>query len=166
MIGPLEVTKPVLPHMRAKRAGTIANISSIGGQITFPLGTLYHGTNFAVEGLSDALHCELEPLGIRVRIVEPGMIRTDFGGRSFDFAMDEALPDYGPTAAAMGRLFGKLAANLSAPEVVAEVIWRTFNETGDRLRFRAGADAQVLFEDRKAQNDATFIGGIKAMIKG
>jgi short-subunit dehydrogenase len=131
-----------------------------------PLGTLYHGTKFAVEGLSEALHYELEPLGIRVRIVEPGMIRTDFGGRSFDFAMDETLPDYGPTAAAMGHLFGKLAANPSAPEVVAEVIWEAVNETGDRLRFRAGADAQVLLDDRKAKDDATFIGGIKAMMKG
>lgn len=80
VIGLLEVTKAVLPHMRENRAGTIINIASIGGQITFPLGTLYHGTKFAVEGLSEALHYELEPLGIRVRIVEPGMIRTDFGG--------------------------------------------------------------------------------------
>lgn len=74
MIGLLEVTKAVLPQMRARRAGTIVNISSIGGQVTFPLGTLYHGTKFAVEGQSEALHYELEPLGIRVRMVEPGMI--------------------------------------------------------------------------------------------
>lgn len=164
VIGLLEVTKAVLPHMRANHAGTIVNISSIGGQITFPLGTLYHGTKFAVEGLSEALHYELEPLGIRVRIVQPGMIRTDFGGRSFDFAMDETLAEYAPTAEAMGRLFGKLAANPSAPEVVAEVIWRSVNDTGDRLRFRAGTDAKALLDERKAQDDATFIGGIKAMM--
>ena len=165
MIGLLEVTKAVLPHMRANRAGTIVNISSIGGQITFPLGTLYHGTKFAVEGLSEALHYELEPLGIRVRIVEPGMIQTDFGGRSFDFAMDETLSDYAPTAEAMGRLFGKLASDPSAPEVVADVIWQAVNATGDRLRFRAGKDAQALLDDRKAQDDATFIGGIKDLMK-
>jgi hypothetical protein len=51
------------------------------------------------------------------------MIRTNFGGCSFDFAMDENLPDYTPMAEAMGRLFGKLAANPSAPETVAQVIW-------------------------------------------
>lgn len=164
VIGLLEVTKAVLPHMRANRSGTIVNISSIGGQITFPLGTLYHGTKFAVEGLSEALHYELEPLGIRVRIVEPGMIRTDFGGRSFDFAMDETLSDYAPTAEAMGRLFGKLASDPSAPEVVAEVIWQAVNETGGSLRFRAGADAEALLDDRKAKDDATFIGGIKEMM--
>ena len=54
----MEVTKAILPHMRENRAGTIINISSIGGQITFPLGVLYHGTKFAVEGLSEALHYE------------------------------------------------------------------------------------------------------------
>ncbi|MDN2579376.1 SDR family oxidoreductase [Aquibium sp. ELW1220] len=164
VIGLLEVTKAVLPHMRANRSGTIVNISSIGGQISFPLGTLYHGTKFAVEGMSEALHYELEPLGIRVRIVEPGMIKTDFGGRSFDFAMDETLSDYAPTAAAMGRLFGKLAASPSSPNVVAEVIWQSANETGNRLRFRAGQDAHALLGDRKAKDDASFIGGIKDLM--
>ncbi len=59
VIGLLEVTKAVLPHMRENSAGTVINISSIGGQITFPLGTLYHGTKFAVEGLSEALHVKV-----------------------------------------------------------------------------------------------------------
>lgn len=165
VIGLLEVTKAVLPHMRANRAGTIVNISSIGGQVTFPLGTLYHGTKFAVEGLSEALHYELEPLGIRVRIVQPGMIRTDFGGRSFDFAMDESLPDYAPTAQAMGRLFGKLAANPSAPEVVADVIWQAATAPGDHLRFRAGPDAEALLDRRKLEDDTTFLDSIKAMMR-
>ncbi|WP_245222700.1 SDR family oxidoreductase [Ruegeria sp. HKCCSP351] len=115
VIGLMEVTKAVLPHMRANRTGTIINISSIGGQITLPLGTLYHGTKFAVEGLSEALHYELEPLGIYVRIVEPGMIKTNFGGSSFDFAMDEDLADYAPMAEAMGRVFRTLASNPSEP---------------------------------------------------
>lgn len=166
VIGLLETTKAVLPHMRTNRAGTIVNISSIGGQITFPLGTLYHGTKFAVEGLSEALHYELEALGIRVRIIEPGMIKTDFGGRSFDFAMDDNLSDYVPTAQAMGRLFGKLASDPSSPEVVADVIWQAVNEPGDRLRFRAGKDAEALLDERKAKSDAEFIRGLKELMGG
>lgn len=164
VIGLLEVTKAVLPHMRTRRSGTIVNISSIGGQVTFPLGTLYHGTKFAVEGLSEALHYELQPLGIRVRIIQPGMIKTDFGGRSFDFAMDDSLADYAPSAEAMGRLFGKLASNPSSPEVVADVIWQAATAPGDQLRFRAGPDATDLLDRRKAQDDATFIAGIKALM--
>ena len=165
VIGLLDVTKAILPHMRARRSGTIVNISSIGGQVTFPLGTLYHGTKFAVEGLSEALHYELEPLSIRVRIVEPGMIKTDFGGRSFDFALDQNLPDYAPMAEAMGRLFGKLAAKPSPPETVAEVIWAAANDTGDRLRFRAGSDADQLLDARKSEDDAKFISGIKNLMR-
>ncbi len=165
VIGLMEVTKAVLPHMRANRAGTIINISSIGGQITFPLGTLYHGTKFAVEGLSEALHYELEPLGIHVRIVEPGMIRTNFGGSSFDFATEDDLADYAPMAEAMGRVFGKLASNPSAPETVSEVIWDAANETGHRLRYRAGVDAVELLDRRKAQDDVTFIRGIKQLME-
>ncbi|MGX9356794.1 SDR family oxidoreductase [Roseobacteraceae bacterium S113] len=164
VIGLMEVTKAVLPHMRNKSSGTIINISSIGGQVTFPLGALYHGTKFAVEGLSEALHYELEPLGIRVRIIEPGMIRTNFGGSSFDFAMDEALTDYAPMAEAMGRVFGKLAAAPSAPEVVAEVIWNAAHSSTDQLRFRAGSDADMLLDKRKEQDDATFIAGIKSLM--
>ena len=92
------------------------------------------------------------------------MIKTDFGGRSFDFAMGEEITDYAPTAAAMGRLFGKLAATPSAPEVVADVIWQAVTATGDQLRFHAGPDATDLLDRRKAQDDATFIGGIKALM--
>lgn len=161
VIGLIEVTKAVLPHFRQNRSDTVINISSIGGQITFPLGALYHGTKFAVEGLSEALHYEVEPLAIRVRILQPGMIQTNFGGSSFDFAMDENLSGYTPMAEAMGRLFGRLASNPSAPETVAEVIWDAANDSSDRLRYRAGPDAEALLDARKQQDDAAFIGGIK-----
>jgi hypothetical protein len=92
------------------------------------------------------------------------MIRTNFGGRSFDLATDENLPDYANTAAAMGRLFGKLASKPSEPAIVAEVVWQAANESGDRLRFRAGADAEELLDRRKRQDDATFIGSIKDLM--
>ncbi len=72
VIGLLATIQAVLPHMRAAKAGVIVNVSSIGGKITFPMGTLYHGSKFAVEGLSEALHYELEPIGIKTKIVEPG----------------------------------------------------------------------------------------------
>src|SRR6056297_2280955 len=164
VIGLLEVTKAVLPPMRARRSATVVNISSIGGQVPFPLGTLYHGTNSAVERLSEALHYELQPLGIRVRIVQPGMIKTYFGGRSFDFAMEDSLADYAPSAEAMGRLFGKLASNPSSPEVVADAIWQAAHAPGNQLRFRAGPDAADLLDRRKQQDDASFIGDIKALM--
>ena len=162
VIGLLAVTKAVLPHMRAQKSGTIVNISSIGGQMTFPLGTLYHGTKFAVEGLSEALHYELEAVGIKVKIVEPGMINTDFGGRSFDFAVDDSMPEYLPVVAGMQTAMGTFGAQASEPELVAEVIRRAATDSTSQLRHRAGADAEALLSARKAQDDETFIGGIKA----
>lgn len=161
VIGLLATTKKVLPHMRAARSGTIVNISSIGGKMTFPLGTLYHGSKFAVEGLSEALHFELEPLGVRVKIVEPGMIKTDFGGRSFDFQNDDSLTDYQDLVA---KVFAGLAASgssASEPSVVAEVIWRAVTDGTDQLRYTAGDDAAALMANRKALDDDAFIGGLK-----
>ena len=162
VIGLLEVTKAVLPHFRGQRAGVVVNISSIGGKMAFPLGTLYHGTKFAVEGLSEALHYELEPLGVRVKIVEPGAIATDFGGRSFDFANDESLSEYQQTVGKLMSGFETALSKPSPPSVVAEVIWKAVTDGTATLRYAAGDDAVELIANRTAADDATFIGGIKS----
>ncbi|MEM8933799.1 MAG: SDR family oxidoreductase [Acidobacteriota bacterium] len=161
VIGLLAVTQAVLPHMRARRTGTIVNISSIGGQMTFPLGALYHGTKFAVEGLSESLHYELEPLGIRIKIVEPGMIATDFGGRSLDFVNDETVEDYQEIVRKLMGAWTGGDLQASEPSVVSEVIWNAATDGTDTLRYRAGADAVQLLDQRKALDDATFIRGLK-----
>ncbi len=167
VIGLLAVMKAVIPNMRERRSGTIVNVSSVGGQVAFPTGTLYHGTKFAVEGLSEALHYELEPLGIRVRIVEPGMVKTDFGGRSFDGSSGEAPAEYEPIIAGTARMFGSLGGNAAEPETVAGVIWDAANDSTDQLRYRAGNDgALALLDDRKTQDDATFMKGMKERMAG
>ena len=163
VIGLLEVTKAILPQMRAQGKGVIVNISSIGGRMTFPLGSLYHGTKFAVEGLSEALHYELEPLGIRIKIVEPGMIATDFSGRSFDFRQTPELTAYQSVVDKLFAVLGspQMAATASPPSVVSEAIWAAVTDGTSRLRYTAGADAAAYMSARSAQDDATFIGGIK-----
>jgi NAD(P)-dependent dehydrogenase (short-subunit alcohol dehydrogenase family) len=164
VIGLLEVTKAVLPSMRAQGKGVIVNISSIGGRMTFPLGSLYHGTKFAVEGLSEALHYELEPLGIRVKIVEPGMIATDFSGRSFDFRQTPDLTAYQPVVDKLFAVLGspELAATASPPSVVSETIWAAATDGTFSLRYTAGEDAAAYMAARSTQDDATFISGVKA----
>jgi NAD(P)-dependent dehydrogenase (short-subunit alcohol dehydrogenase family) len=166
VIGLLETTKAVLPHMRAQGSGTIVNVSSIGGQMTFPLGALYHGTKFAVEGISEALHFELEAAGIKVKIVQPGMIATDFGGRSFDFVNDEAMTEYQPVVQALFGAWGseEMATRASQPVLVAEVIFQAVTDGSATLRYRAGADAVELLDNRKALDDATFISGMKGQL--
>ena len=135
---------------------------SMGGRIAFPLGSLYHGTKFAVEGLSESLHYELRALGIRVKVIEPGMINTDFGGRSFDFNNDPALPEYQPIVRKLTDTFGSLMKGASAPERIAEVIHGAVTDESDRLRYEAGPDAEQALATRKAADDATFMAGVRS----
>lgn len=95
--GLIELTKEVLPGMREQRSGTIVNVSSIGGLMSFAATGYYHATKFAVEGISESLALEVEPLGIRVMIVEPGPFRTDWAGRSILESKVE-IADYKETA--------------------------------------------------------------------
>ncbi|MEL6863192.1 MAG: SDR family oxidoreductase, partial [Bacteroidota bacterium] len=82
--GLFDVTQKALPHFRKNKSGMFINVSSIGGRITFPFISLYHSTKFAVEGFSESLRWELAEIGVKVKIVEPGGVATDFGGRSMD----------------------------------------------------------------------------------
>lgn len=99
VFGLAAVTRAVLPGMRRRRHGHILNISSIGGFVGFPGISYYNATKFAVEGLSEALAKEVEPLGIKVVIVEPGAFRTDWAGRSLKQA-GHTIDDYATTAIA------------------------------------------------------------------
>jgi len=162
VIGLLDVTKTVLPHFRQNKKGIIINISSIGGKITFPLGALYHGTKFAVEGISESLNYEVEQFGGQVKIVEPGMIATDFAGRSFDFSNDESMHEYQNIVGALMNALPVMAQNASPASIVAEVIFEAATDGKNQLRYAAGEDAKVLIENRKLYDDSSFIGGIKS----
>ena len=152
-----------LSHFRENRSGIIVNISSVAGKIAMPLGTLYHGTKFAVEGLSEALHYELEPIGIKVKIVEPGLIATDFAGRSFDFANEESLQEYQPVVLKLIETLGGggMQAQASPASVVADVIWEAVTDGTSTLRYTAGEDAKQYIAGRKALSDEELFAGIK-----
>ena len=161
IVGVLDVTRAVLPHFRAKKEGVIVNISSIGGKTTFPLGSLYHGTKFAIEGISESLHFELEPIGIKVKIIEPGIIATDFGGRSFDFNNDENMTEYQGSVEKLMKFHNNFHEGASQPIVVTEQIYAAATDGTNTLRYEAGADAVELLANRKELNDEMFIAGIK-----
>jgi len=99
LFGLAAMTRAVLPGMRKRRQGFIVNFSSIGGLRSFPAIGWYNATKFAVEGLSEALWQEVEPLGIRVMLVEPSGFRTDWAGRSADESKVQ-IADYAETAGA------------------------------------------------------------------
>jgi short-subunit dehydrogenase len=162
VIGVLETTKAILPHFRANKDGVIINISSVGGKIAFPLGSLYHGSKFAIEGLSEALSFEMEAIGVKIKIVEPGAIKTDFTSRSFDFSNDESLTDYQGVVGKMFAVMGPIEQSGSEPFVVAEVVYQAATDGTNQLRYIAGNDAKEFIANRKLADDETFLEGIKA----
>jgi NADP-dependent 3-hydroxy acid dehydrogenase YdfG len=164
VLGLMDVTRAILPHFRSNKDGIIINISSIGGKMTFPLGALYHGTKFAVEGISESLSYEVEGFGGKVKIIEPGAIATDFGGRSFDFNNDESLKEYQELVGLFYTAMGNMANAHSPVNVVSEVIYEAATDGTNQLRYTAGEDAKVLLENRKLYDDATFIAGIKSQL--
>lgn len=161
VIGLLETTKAILPHFRKNKSGVIVNISSIGGKMTFPYGALYHGSKFAVEGISESLSFELSQINCKVKIVEPGMINTDFGGRSLEFINDENLTEYQESINNLMQGLGAFSQNASEPEVVAGVIYEAVTDGSDRLRYTAGDDAEMIVENRKQLTDEAFIGNLR-----
>lgn len=143
VIGLLDVTRAVLPHFRENRKGLIINISSMGGKMTFPLGSLYHGTKFAVEGISESLRYEVEQFGGRVKIIEPGAIATDFAGRSFDFNNDEKLEAYQNIVTKIMSAFPEMIKKASPTNVVTKVIYEAATDGTSKLRYMAGKDAKL-----------------------
>lgn len=143
VIGLLDVTRAILPHFRENKKGIIMNVSSMGGKMTFPLGSLYHGTKFAVEGISESLRYEVEQFGGKVKIIEPGAIATDFAGRSFDFHNDEKLSAYQNIVSKIMTVFPTMIKNASSTNVVTKVIYEAATDGKSRLRYIAGKDAKL-----------------------
>ena len=164
VIGLLDMTRAIIPHFRKNKDGVLINVSSVGGKATFPLGSLYHGTKFAVEGITESLAFELEQIGAKAKIIEPGTIATDFAGRSFDFQNDESIPEYQHMISTMLAGIGDVTTDenrVSPPSAVAEVIFEAATDGTNKLRYTAGKDADVFLSVRRDSNDEAYIEAVK-----
>ena len=155
LFGLIEVTKAVLPGMREQKSGTIINISSVGGRVTFPFSSLYHATKFAVEGLTESMQYELNPLGINLKIVEPGGYKTEFSGRSMDLFGANNLDDYQTPFDKFITVLDHWPMSENIGEV-AEAIYEAATDGTEKLRYPVGHDAAQLIETRKQMDDAEF----------
>jgi NAD(P)-dependent dehydrogenase (short-subunit alcohol dehydrogenase family) len=144
VFGVMNVVREILPYFRQKRAGTIINITSMGGRITFPIYSVYHGTKWAVEGWAEALQFELRPFNIRVKNVEPGAIKTDFYERSMDLFQKEGLTDYDNYEQITYKNSQKAGEDAPGPEVVAKTIYRAATDGSSKLRYPASAQSSML----------------------
>ena len=148
LLGPLALTQAVIPHMRDRGGGRIINVSSIGGRLAFPIGGLYSASKFALESISDTLRMELEPFNIRVSVVEPGPVSTEFisvAGSEAKHAIPapEATP-YSAALKKLAQLEQKTSGSAWTSEQVADVIIKAIVAARPRPRYVAATGGDFL----------------------
>ncbi len=156
VFGLVRMCQLVLPGMRAQGAGKIVNLSSMGGRLTFPGGGFYHATKHAVEAISDALRFEVRGFGVHVIVIEPGLIRTQFGASAIKSLTpaagaehDQADP-YAAFNAAVGSATlqayeaGPIARLGGPPEAVAHKIEKAISTNRPRARYTVTPSAKVV----------------------
>lgn len=161
IFGLANITKEVLPHMRKQKSGKIINTSSIGGKIYTPLGAWYHATKHALEGWSDCLRLEVKQFGIDVVIIEPGIIKTEFGDVMYQPMIDrsknspyESLTE--SVAKATQGAYEKANGSKTNPKVIAQAVSKAISSSKPKTRYHAGHMASTLLKLRKWTSDKTF----------
>jgi NAD(P)-dependent dehydrogenase (short-subunit alcohol dehydrogenase family) len=164
LFGLIRVTQAVLPTMRKQRSGRILNLSSGAGIFGYPGGSAYVSTKFAVEGLSESIAYELEPFGIKVILIEPGFIRTNFANVMVvaKKAQDPASP-YSELMQKIMASASELAKNASDAELVANVILDAASNPNPRLRYLVGKDVESWAAGKKKMDELEFFKMIKGL---
>jgi len=160
VFGLVRMCQLVLPGMRRQRWGRIVNVSSMGGKLTFPGGGAYHATKYAVEALSDALRFEVAGFGVDVVVIEPGLIKTEFGHAAVG-AMGDLDRDGGPyadfnaavAAQTAGAYEGPLARLGAGPKAVARAIEKAITRKRPRTRYPVTPSARLALGQRKLLTD-------------
>jgi NAD(P)-dependent dehydrogenase (short-subunit alcohol dehydrogenase family) len=155
--GLIRVTQAVLPIMRKQKSGVIVNISSGAGRFGYPGHSAYISTKFAVEGISESMSYELEPFGIKVVIVEPGVIRTNIVN-TMVVARKSQDPNspYSQMMQKMANTFEELMKNSSSPDLVANVVLKAFEDKNPNLRYLAGNDVEQWLGAKRNMSDEEF----------
>ena len=156
--GIINAIKGVLPLMREKTSGTIINISSIGGRVAFPYFSIYMSTKHAVEGLTDSMQYELEPFGIKLKLVEPGVFKTAFGTNSAQ-ADTSHFEDYHEASQKFYDKYFKVEGSSlddGDPQQVADAVYEAATDNSERLRYVVGESARQVLEARHQMNDIDF----------
>jgi short-subunit dehydrogenase len=165
--GAVRVMKAVLPIMRKQRKGTIVNVSSIGGIIGVPLNSAYVGSKFALEGFSESMKYELEGFDIKVILIEPGAVKTNYldNAKQAQKAMNPDSPyaEFSKKMSAGVRERFKDASS-SSPYQVAEVILSAIKSEKPNTRYLVGNDAIAIKERRKSRSDSELEAWIKASL--
>jgi NADP-dependent 3-hydroxy acid dehydrogenase YdfG len=149
VFGVMNVVRAILPNFRDKKSGTIVNVSSIGGKMTLPLYSMYQSTKWAISGFSEALQFELRPLNIKVKIVEPGAVVTDFYDRSMTHTKKDGLADYEEYVQKIHAVNDKFVSKGNHPIKTAKVIFKAATSNNWKQYYPSGGDAKTFMALRK-----------------
>jgi NAD(P)-dependent dehydrogenase (short-subunit alcohol dehydrogenase family) len=156
VFGAVAMIQAVLPYMRKRRAGHILNITSMGGIITFPGLSYYHGSKFALEGISEALGKEVKDLGIHVTAIEPGGFRTDWAGRSMVRA-ERSIPDYDSVIEPIRKRRQQLSGwQVGDPGKAAQAMLKVALSDAPPAHLLLGSDAVRLVDEKIKSLQADF----------
>lgn len=144
IMGTVNMMKAILPYYRSRKEGIIINISSVAGISTFPFQSLYHTTKWAIEGLSEALQHELKKLNIRVKVVEPGMVKTNFYDSIKKLSLDGCPEEYRNSFTNWHSYLLKSFNTAYGPEVSAKTIYKAATDQSSRLRYASGPDTKMV----------------------
>jgi NAD(P)-dependent dehydrogenase (short-subunit alcohol dehydrogenase family) len=165
VFGLMRVTREAIGRMRAQGGGTIIQIASVGGRVTFPLYSIYHGTKWAVEGFSESLAYELRQFNIRMKIVEPGAIKTEFYGSSRHFVKPEGDNGYDALLDKAVKIAMDAGEKGADPQVVADVILKAANANNWRLRYAISYPANLLLPLRRLLPESWFFAMVRSTYK-
>jgi short-subunit dehydrogenase len=158
--GAIRIMQAAIPIMREQRSGKIVNITSMGGRIAVPLDSIYHGTKFALEGISESLQYELEPFGIKIILIEPGAVGSNFW-KNLKIASKTTSPDnidspYKQIVNNVSESFKQMEQNTIHPSEVAKVILQAMLSDNPDFRYVVGKDAAAILEARRNMPDREF----------
>jgi NAD(P)-dependent dehydrogenase (short-subunit alcohol dehydrogenase family) len=161
VFGLMEVCRAILPIFRAQQRGMILNVSSLVGRIPLPLYSIYNASKFAVEGYSEGLIYELAPFNIRIKLIEPGAVKTDFFGGSSDRKNETGEGAYSAYAQAQMQVMDDIGNTGCTREQAAQIIYQAAQDDSNRLRYSVGMDAMILLPARRLLPDWLFVRLIK-----
>ncbi len=160
--GVIRVMQSVIPIMRKQKFGILVNISSGAGRFGYPSGSAYVSTKFALEGLSESIAYELDQFGIKVILVEPGVIKTNFdSGMVVAKKSQDASSPYFNMTQKMDTVFRQLLRNSSPPSLVADVVFQAVKSENPNLRYLAGKDVEQWVDQKKKMSDTEFFNMMK-----
>jgi len=153
--GTVRVIKAVLPIMRNQRRGIMVNVTSMGGRVAIPFDSFYHASKFALEGLSESLQYEIEPFGVKVVLIEPGAVKSDFW-KNLKLTRNIEDSPYRPVIQKLTESFEKMTQNAIPPEQVARIILKAVISDNPDFRNIVGEDAKSILEVKSNNSDKEF----------